>query len=91
MPNILLKNEIGEDIEYENVDTVTLRKVEGGTATFTHGLPEPTDAWRMIQDYRDSSSGTGTPLRNLYTVHSCQLDNNLQPLSLKTLTKLLTI
>lgn len=75
MPNILLKNEIGEDVEYENVDTVTLRKVEGGTATFTHGLPEPTDNWRMIQAYRDSASTTGSALRSLYTLHSCAISN----------------
>ena len=39
MPNVLLKNEIGEDMEYENVDTVTLRKVDGGTATYTTDFP----------------------------------------------------
>ena len=56
MPNVLLKNEIGEDVEYENVDTVTLRKVDGGTATYTYGLPEPTENWRMIHNYREAVS-----------------------------------
>ena len=76
MPNVLLKNEIGEDVEYENVDTVTLRKVEGGTATYTYGLPEPTENWRMIHNYREAvSSNSGAPLRSLYTVYSCQIAN----------------
>lgn len=77
MPNVLIKNEIGEDVEYENVDTVTLRRVEGGIATYTHGLPEPTANWRMIQDYRDTSVAgyPGTPLRALYTIYSCEVAN----------------
>ena len=76
MPNVLLKNEIGEDVEYENVDTVTLRKVDGGTATYTYGLPEPTENWRMIHNYRESiSSNPGAPLRSLYSVYSCQVAN----------------
>ena len=29
MPDILLKNEIGEDIEYDDIDTVTLRSSAG--------------------------------------------------------------
>ena len=76
MPNVLLKNEIGEDVEYENVDTVTLRKVDGGTATYTYGLPEPTENWRMIHNYREAvSSNPGAPLRSLYSVYSCQVAN----------------
>jgi len=51
MPNVLLKNEIGEDIAYNDVDTVTLRRVEGGTATYTFQRPNATDEWWMIQRF----------------------------------------
>ena len=51
MPNILLKNEVGEDIAYNDVDTVTLRRVEGGTATYTFQRPNATDEWWMIQNF----------------------------------------
>jgi len=50
MPNIYLKNEIGEDIAYENIDTLTVRRVEGGTATYTFGNPQATDAWNMVEE-----------------------------------------
>ena len=37
MPNILLKNEVGEDIAYNDVDTVTLRRVEDQTPPMSGG------------------------------------------------------
>ena len=49
MPNVLLKNEVGEDVAYNDIDSVTLRKVEGGTATFTFQNPKPTDAWKLVE------------------------------------------
>ena len=51
MPNVILKNEVGEDVEYENVDTVTLRRAEGGTPTNTLQRPNPTDHWCMTQRF----------------------------------------
>ena len=62
MPNVLLKNEIGEDIAYNDVDTVTLRKVEGGTATYTFQRPNATDEWWKIQNFINGDART-----NLYS------------------------
>ena len=64
MPNIYLKNEIGEDIAYENIDTLTVRRVEGGTATYTFGNPQATDAWNMVESFVSTSyqvSGYSSP------------------------------
>ena len=58
MPNILLKNEIGEDIAYNDVDTVTLRRVEGGTATYTFQRPNATDEWKMVEGVVSGDSRT---------------------------------
>lgn len=52
MPDILIKNEIGEDIAYEGVEAVTFRKVEGGTASFTYGLPPYTDLWLYVEEFK---------------------------------------
>ena len=62
MPNILLKNEVGEDIAYNDVDTVTLRRVEGGTATYTFQRPNATDEWWKIQNFINGDART-----NLFT------------------------
>ena len=68
MPNIYLKNEIGEDVAYENIDTLTVRRVEGGTATYTFGNPQATDAWNMVEDLtRVSDSISGYTARSTTT------------------------
>lgn len=69
MPNIYLKNEIGEDIAYENIDTLTVRRVEGGTATYTFGNPQATDAWNMVEDLVNNSSNSG------YSTYTLQTSN----------------
>jgi len=56
MPNILLKDELGVDIEYENIDTLTVRTSGGGTATYTWGNPTATDAWNMVETIRRGAS-----------------------------------
>lgn len=65
MPNVYLKNEIGEDVEYEDIDTVTLRRVEGGTATYTYGDPQVTDEWKLVE-----SIVTGDARTNLFTKYT---------------------
>ena len=73
MPNILLKNEVGEDIAYNNVDTVTLRKVEGGTATYTFQRPNPTDDWWKIQRFVGGDARTNIYSKTQITVPSGRL------------------
>ncbi len=62
MPDILLKNEIGEDIEYDDIDTVTLRTVGGGTALYTYGHPQATDKWKLVQN-----AAVGDARTNMYS------------------------
>ena len=70
MPNVLLKNEVGEDIAYNDVDTVTLRRVEGGTATYTFQRPNATDEWWMIQRFITGDARTNLISKTQVTVPS---------------------
>ncbi len=80
MPNILLKNEVGEDIAYNDVDTVTLRRVEGGTATYTFQRPNATDDWWMIQNYINGDSRTNMFSKYQVTVPSGRIVSSTEQL-----------
>lgn len=79
MPNVLLKNEIGEDIAYNDVDTVTLRRVEGGTATYTFQRPNPTDEWWMIQNFISGDGRSGVISKSQITVPSGKIISSSDP------------
>ena len=79
MPNVLLKNEIGEDIAYNDVDTVTLRRVEGGTATYTFQRPNPTYYWWMIQNFISGDGRSGVISKNQITVPSGKIISSSDP------------
>ena len=79
MPNVILKNEVGEDVEYENVDTVTLRRAEGGTATYTFQRPNPTDQWWMIQRFISGDARTNIISKTQTTVPSGKIVSSADP------------
>ena len=79
MPNVLLKNEVGEDIAYNDVDTVTLRRVEGGTATYTFQRPNATDAWKMIQQFITGDGRTSLISKSQLTVPNGKIISSSEP------------
>lgn len=79
MPNVLLKNEVGEDIAYNDVDTVTLRRVEGGTATYTFQRPNPTDDWKMLQDFISGDARTSIISKAQVAVPSGRIISSSDP------------
>lgn len=79
MPNVLLKNEVGEDIAYNDVDTVTLRKVEGGTATYTFQRPNPTDDWKMLNDFISGDARTNLISKLQVVVPSGRIISSTDP------------
>lgn len=48
MPDILIKNEIGEDIEYDGVLSISVKTVDGGTAQFNFGVPEQEESRKKM-------------------------------------------
>lgn len=79
MPDVLLKNEIGEDIEYDDIDTVTLRTVGGGTAIFTYGHPRGTDKWDLVQNAATSDARTNMYSRTTLNVPDGRLVSYTAP------------
>ena len=79
MPNVLLKNEVGEDIAYNDVDSVTLRRVEGGTATYTFQRPTPTDDWKMLNDFISGDARTNLISKSQVVVPSGRIISSSDP------------
>ena len=58
MPDIYLKNEVGTPIPYFGVDTITVPRYDGGSATFTFGVPPATETWQQMQNLLNNGSYT---------------------------------
>jgi hypothetical protein len=56
MPNVILKDENGEPITYNNVRTVTIPTDTGLPVSFYFGIPDATPMWTAFTNYLNSSA-----------------------------------
>jgi hypothetical protein len=70
MPNVILKDENGEPITYNNVRTVTIPTDTGLPVSFYFGIPDATPMWTAFTNYLNSSAAASSGMEYSYLVHS---------------------
>ena len=74
MPNVILKNENGEPITYNNVRSVTIPNDQGLATTFHFGIPDETPICQQFNAYLKASGASGGRLAaTIYTGNNYRL------------------
>ena len=72
MPDILIKNEVGEDVEYDGVLSISVKTVDGGTAQFNFGVPEQEESRKQMLAFLSDTAYS----HNTFTYDNIQLTSS---------------